>query len=378
MSIQTHNVCVNHDNVLKKEFQELMTQTFLASLELEVIAIENDATIDREELEQMVIAPLANDELFEFCSQNVDEFERKFMICCRMRCRDRINVTMTGAAKAKSLQIVSQSHFSRLSVIHFGLLRPMVSVLAEAAKHRDSPYLNGFISIVGNESLQFIDPISNKTRAGRAPQSQTIASAEFDTCINKVTPRKEQTMLETTDVKRETNRTNHVRNSKPCFGSDCCVADVTTDKFENTGNELAATMAFEDEFPSDHENHKNESLNDTSELLATMAIEDDDDDALPATMAIEDDPLPATMAIDDDDTELAATMAIEDALLDYDNEFAIDHKLDFEMEKQLQRRVIENIITGLATIQTDYGEGMGMGITAEIEEWQLSLQLLQY
>eukprot|EP01083_Nonionella_stella_P183092 660706_1 len=84
---------------------------------------------------------------------------------------------------------------------------------------------------------------------------------------------------------------------------------------DNTGNELAATMAFEDEFASDHENHKNESLNDTSELLATMAIEDDDDDALPATMAIEDDPLPATMAIDDDDTELAATMAIEDALL---------------------------------------------------------------
>eukprot|EP01084_Bolivina_argentea_P282304 483195_1 len=56
--------------------------------------------------------------------------------------------------------IVFQSSFGQRKLINFSLLRPVVLVLKERKNALDSKYVNGFISIIGNESLQFIDPIS--------------------------------------------------------------------------------------------------------------------------------------------------------------------------------------------------------------------------
>ena len=55
--------------------------------------------------------------------------------------------------------IVFQSSFTTRSSINFSLLRPVLNVLKE--RKLDSNHVNGFIAIVGNESLQFIDPITS-------------------------------------------------------------------------------------------------------------------------------------------------------------------------------------------------------------------------
>ena len=200
--------------LLEKQFQELMTQTYLASLELEMM-LNEDEEINRDKMEKLIIEQLSNDQLFEFNSRNVDEFEKNFTIVLRTRIRDRIYIKMTGMDlptippkifnKNENIQIplqrtkqiktrqqielndgdddekkeekhhialseqenelkecnliVFQSSFTSRKLIHFSLLRPVVLVLKE--RKLDSNYVNGFVSIIGDESLQFIDPITS-------------------------------------------------------------------------------------------------------------------------------------------------------------------------------------------------------------------------
>ena len=69
---------------MEKHFQSLMTQTHLASVELEMIMNQGDEkqVISKEKLEGIIAEQLANDELFEFHSRNIDEMERISKCSC--------------------------------------------------------------------------------------------------------------------------------------------------------------------------------------------------------------------------------------------------------------------------------------------------------